>query len=244
VVGERDHSHPEGPTAQKQRLAGGGVVGAGADRRDAGAFEVTQGIEQRLRPVVQRVVVGQRDRVDAELGQALRSHRRSAEEERLARVGKPRAAVGDAALEIEDDRVGTRELVDHLRRNQRRGAVPDQQVGTPRPSMVSPARTTVAVMSASHYTGGCCAMLPVGRHTRYALDLWRLEAAMKVQASIVLSFQAKTLTDVGAVLDDVLARARDREDVDLAAVELISPPGDGQVTLPPVAGLRHTLGAT
>src|SRR3954451_14769064 len=48
------------PTAQKQRAAGGGVVGARADRRDAGAFEVTQGIEQRLRPVVQRVVVGQR----------------------------------------------------------------------------------------------------------------------------------------------------------------------------------------
>jgi hypothetical protein len=62
---------------------------------------------------------------------------------------------------------------------------------------------------------------------------------MKVQASIVLSFQAKTLTDAGAVLDDVLARARDREDVDLAAVELISPPGERPVTLPPVAGLGH-----
>lgn len=55
---------------------------------------------------------------------------------------------------------------------------------------------------------------------------------MKAQASIVLSFQAKTLTDGGAVLDDVLARARDREDVDLAAVELISPPADRQVTVP------------
>jgi hypothetical protein len=62
---------------------------------------------------------------------------------------------------------------------------------------------------------------------------------MKVQASIVLSFQAKTLTDAGAVLDDVLARTREREDVDLASVELISPPGDRQVTLPPVAGLGH-----
>jgi hypothetical protein len=49
---------------------------------------------------------------------------------------------------------------------------------------------------------------------------------MKVQATVVLSFQAKTLTDAGAVLDDdVLMRARDREDVDVAAVELISPPG-------------------
>ena len=62
---------------------------------------------------------------------------------------------------------------------------------------------------------------------------------MKVQASIVLSFQAKTLTGAGAVLDDVLARARDREDVDLAAVELISPPGDRQVTLPPIAASGH-----
>ena len=62
---------------------------------------------------------------------------------------------------------------------------------------------------------------------------------MKVQASIVLSFQAKTLTDAGAVLDDLLARTRDREDVDLTAVELIAPPGDRRVTLPPVAGFGH-----
>jgi hypothetical protein len=62
---------------------------------------------------------------------------------------------------------------------------------------------------------------------------------MKVQASIVLSFQAKTLTDAGAVLDDVLARAREREDVDLTAVELISPPADRQVTLPPIAASAH-----
>ena len=62
---------------------------------------------------------------------------------------------------------------------------------------------------------------------------------MKVQASIVLSFQAKTLTDAGAVLDDVLARARDRDDVDLAAVELVSPPADRHVTLPAIAASAH-----
>jgi hypothetical protein len=62
---------------------------------------------------------------------------------------------------------------------------------------------------------------------------------MKVQASVVLSFQAKTLTDAGAVLDDVLMRARDREDVDVAAIELISPPGDRPVTLPPPPGAGH-----
>lgn len=59
---------------------------------------------------------------------------------------------------------------------------------------------------------------------------------MKVQASVVLSFQAKTLTEAGAVLDDVLTRAREREDVDVAAVDLTSPPGDRLVTLPPVPG--------
>jgi hypothetical protein len=45
----------------------------------------------------------------------------------------------------------------------------------------------------------------------------------------VLSFQAKTLVDAGALLYDVLVRARDREDVDVAAVELASPRADRQV---------------
>jgi hypothetical protein len=62
---------------------------------------------------------------------------------------------------------------------------------------------------------------------------------MKVQASVVLSFQAKTLTEAGAVLDDVLARARAREDVDLAGVEFTSPPGDRLVTLPSLPGSGH-----
>jgi hypothetical protein len=62
---------------------------------------------------------------------------------------------------------------------------------------------------------------------------------MKVQASVVLSFQAKTLTEAGAVLDDVLARAREREDVDLAGIELMSPPGDRLVTLPSLAASGH-----
>ena len=59
---------------------------------------------------------------------------------------------------------------------------------------------------------------------------------MKVQASVVLSFQAKTLEEAGAVLDDVLTRAREREDVDVAGVGLTSPPGDRAVTLPSLPG--------
>jgi hypothetical protein len=58
---------------------------------------------------------------------------------------------------------------------------------------------------------------------------------MKVQATVVLGFQAKTLAEAGALLDDVLARARERDDVDIGRVEVASPPSDRPVTLPPVA---------
>jgi hypothetical protein len=58
---------------------------------------------------------------------------------------------------------------------------------------------------------------------------------MKVQATVLLSFQATSLADAGAVLDDVLERARERDDVDVGRVELLSPPGDRTVTLPPVS---------
>jgi hypothetical protein len=57
---------------------------------------------------------------------------------------------------------------------------------------------------------------------------------MKVQANVLLSFQARTFEEVGAVLDDVLERARERDDVDVGRVELASPPGERAVTLPPV----------
>lgn len=66
---------------------------------------------------------------------------------------------------------------------------------------------------------------------------------MKVQATVLLSFQAKTFEDAGALLDDVLGRARERDDVDVGRVDVASPPGDRIVTLPPVSapggGLPH-----
>jgi hypothetical protein len=58
---------------------------------------------------------------------------------------------------------------------------------------------------------------------------------MKVQATVLLSFQARTLAQAGELLDDVLARARERDDVDIGRVELASPPDDRAVTLPPVS---------
>ena len=59
---------------------------------------------------------------------------------------------------------------------------------------------------------------------------------MKVQATFLIGFQASSLAEAGAVLDDVLARARERDDVDVGRVEVITPPGDRTVTLPPVSG--------
>jgi hypothetical protein len=55
---------------------------------------------------------------------------------------------------------------------------------------------------------------------------------MKVQATVVFTFQARTLADAGAVMDDVLARARDRDDVGIGGVEILSPPGEQPVSLP------------
>jgi hypothetical protein len=57
---------------------------------------------------------------------------------------------------------------------------------------------------------------------------------MKVQATVLLTFQAKSLAEAGAVLDEVLTRARERDDIDIGRVEVASPPGDRAVTLPPV----------
>jgi hypothetical protein len=58
---------------------------------------------------------------------------------------------------------------------------------------------------------------------------------MKVQATVLLSFQAKTFEEVGSLLDDVLGRARERDDVEIGRVDVTSPPGDRIVTLPPVS---------
>jgi hypothetical protein len=57
---------------------------------------------------------------------------------------------------------------------------------------------------------------------------------MKLQATITISFQAGSLSDAGGKLDDVLVRARDRDDVEVDSVELHTPAGAGPVSLPQV----------
>jgi hypothetical protein len=57
---------------------------------------------------------------------------------------------------------------------------------------------------------------------------------MKVWATVLLTFQAKSLAEAGAVLDDVLTRPREMDDVDVGRVEVASPPADRAVTLAPL----------
>jgi hypothetical protein len=58
---------------------------------------------------------------------------------------------------------------------------------------------------------------------------------MKVEATVALKFQARSLSEAGAILDDVLARAGDRDDVDVGPVTVTTPPGATPVSLPAVS---------
>jgi hypothetical protein len=56
--------------------------------------------------------------------------------------------------------------------------------------------------------------------------------AMKLQATIVISYRADSFGDAGSALDDVLGRARKREDVEIESVQLAAPATSGPVSLP------------
>jgi hypothetical protein len=58
---------------------------------------------------------------------------------------------------------------------------------------------------------------------------------MKLQATVVLTLQAGSLEEAGAVLDDVLARAHERDDVDVGGIDVTTPPGRTPVSLPDVS---------
>ena len=55
---------------------------------------------------------------------------------------------------------------------------------------------------------------------------------MKLQATVVISFRADSFSDAGGALDDVLERARQREDVEIESIQLSTPAGAGPVSLP------------
>jgi len=58
---------------------------------------------------------------------------------------------------------------------------------------------------------------------------------MKVQATVVFKLQAGSLSEAGGVLDDVLERAREHDDVDIGQIMVTTPPGATPVTLPAVS---------
>jgi hypothetical protein len=61
---------------------------------------------------------------------------------------------------------------------------------------------------------------------------------MKIEATVVLKLQANSLAEAGSVLDDVLATARQRDDVDVGQIIATTPPGAAPVSLPAVSAPR------
>lgn len=59
---------------------------------------------------------------------------------------------------------------------------------------------------------------------------------MKVQATVVFKFQAGSLAEAGTMLDEVLVRAHERDDVDVGQVVVTTPAGATPVSLPAVSG--------
>jgi hypothetical protein len=53
---------------------------------------------------------------------------------------------------------------------------------------------------------------------------------MKVEASVM--FQSSPLAEAGAVLDEILGRAQEMDDVDVAQINAMTPPGSAPVSLP------------
>jgi hypothetical protein len=55
---------------------------------------------------------------------------------------------------------------------------------------------------------------------------------MKLQATIVISYRADSFGDAGDALDDMLQRAREREDVEIDSIQLGAPASTGPVSIP------------
>jgi hypothetical protein len=55
---------------------------------------------------------------------------------------------------------------------------------------------------------------------------------MKLQATIVISYRADSFRDAGDALDDVLRRARERDDVEIDSIQVGTPASTGPVSLP------------
>jgi hypothetical protein len=57
---------------------------------------------------------------------------------------------------------------------------------------------------------------------------------MKLEATVVFKLHANSLAEAGALLDDVLGAAHEREGIEVGGVDLTTPPGAAPVSLPAV----------
>jgi hypothetical protein len=55
---------------------------------------------------------------------------------------------------------------------------------------------------------------------------------MKLQATVIISYRADSFSDAGEALDDMLRRARERDDVEIDSIQLSTPMSAGPVSLP------------
>lgn len=103
MVRHAQDGEPNARPLERHLRTRGFDVRSGADVRDPRSVQMAEGVEQRLLAVVQRVVVGQSDDIDSQGGEGLRRGRRRTEEEGLERIRPRFSAIGDAALEVQDE---------------------------------------------------------------------------------------------------------------------------------------------
>jgi hypothetical protein len=94
MVAAAQHGETEAVPLEYDRRARLVAIGADAHRIGPRRLETLQGLEQRLRAVVECVVVRRRDAVDAKPDQNLRRARRRPKEERRRWIGPALAALG------------------------------------------------------------------------------------------------------------------------------------------------------
>lgn len=62
---------------------------------------------------------------------------------------------------------------------------------------------------------------------------------MKVEASVVFRFQSSSLAETGALLDEILGRAHERDDIEIEHINVTTPPGSAPVSLPAFSTSRE-----
>src|SRR5207248_9983361 len=93
MVAHGRHAQAEAAALEDDRLPRAALLGTCAHDRDARSGKRVERVDERDRPVVERVVVGEGDRLDPKLREPLGRDRRGAEEERLAGIGEALPAV-------------------------------------------------------------------------------------------------------------------------------------------------------